>query len=66
MKQWINSCDARYKELKSFGVSDKNARPVARSRKGPRAMSNMMPVKEAFPNRFFANRGLPSLIIMDL
>jgi len=58
MKCWINSCHTRYKGLRALGVSDKNARPVAASHKGPWAMSNMKPVKVAMPNRFFAERGL--------
>ncbi|MBW1778929.1 MAG: group II intron reverse transcriptase/maturase [Deltaproteobacteria bacterium] len=61
MKKWINSCHTRYKGLMALGVSGKNARPVAASRKGPWAMSNMKPVKVAMPNRFFAHRGLISL-----
>jgi group II intron reverse transcriptase/maturase len=58
MKQWIKNCHTRYKGLQSLGVSDWNARPVAASRKGPWAMSNMKPVKVAMPNRFFAERDL--------
>jgi len=62
MKKWINNCHTRYKGLRALGVSDKNARPVAASRKGPWVMSNMKPVKVAMPNRFFAERGLLSLL----
>lgn len=62
MKQWINNCHTRYKGLRALGVSDQNARPVAGSRKGPWAMSNMKPVKVAMPNRFFAKRGLMCLL----
>ena len=62
MKQWINNCHTRYKGLRALGVSDWGARPVAASRKGPWAMSNMKPVKVAMPNRFFAERGLLSLL----
>jgi RNA-directed DNA polymerase len=60
-KQWIKSCHTRYKGLRALGVSDRGARPVAASRKGPWAMSNMKPVKVALSNRFFAERGLLSL-----
>ena len=62
MKQRINNCHTRYKGLRALGVSDWGARPVAASRKGPWAMSNMKPVKVAMPNRFFAERGLLSLL----
>ena len=62
MKRWINNCHTRYKGLRALDVSDWNARPVAASRKGPWAMSNMKPVKVAMPNRFFAERGLLSLL----
>ena len=62
MKQWIKSCHTRYKGLRALGVSDYGARPVAGSRKGPWPMSNMKPVKVAMPNRFFAERGLLSLL----
>jgi len=61
MKKWYNKCHTRYKSLRAFGVSDKGARPVAASRKGPWAISNMKPVKVAMANRFFADRGLISL-----
>jgi RNA-directed DNA polymerase len=61
MKQWINNCHTRYKGLRALGVSDRNARPVAASRKGPWVMSNMKSVKVAMPNRFFAERGILSL-----
>jgi RNA-directed DNA polymerase len=60
-KQWIKNCHTRYKGLRALGVSDRGARPVAASRKGPWAMSNMKPVKVAMSNRFFAERGLLSL-----
>ena len=62
MKQWIKSCHTRYKGLRALGVSDYQARCVAGSRKGPWAMSNMKPAKVAMPNRFFAERGLLSLL----
>jgi RNA-directed DNA polymerase len=62
MKQWINNCHTRYKGLRALGVGDQNARPVAYSRKGPWAMSNMKPVKVATSNRFFAEKGLLSLL----
>jgi group II intron reverse transcriptase/maturase len=62
MKQWIKSCHTRYKGLRDLGVSDYQARCVAGSRKGPWAMSNMKPAKVAMPNRFFAERGLLSLL----
>lgn len=62
MKRWIKSCHTRYKGLRTLGVSDWGARPVAASRKGPWAMSNTKPVKVAMPNRFFAERGLLSLL----
>ena len=61
MKQWIKNCRTRFNGLRSLGVSENGARPVAGSRKGPWAMSNMKPVKVAMPNRFFADRGLFSL-----
>ena len=57
MTRWINNCHTRYKGLRALGVSDRNARPVAASRKGPWIMANMKPVKGAMPNRFFAERG---------
>jgi group II intron reverse transcriptase/maturase len=62
MKQWMKNCHTRYKGLQALGVSEWNARPVAASRKGPWAMSNMKPVKVAMPNRFFAERGLLCLL----
>lgn len=62
MKQWINSSHARYKGLRSMGVSDRDARSVAASRKGPWALSNLKPAKVAMPNRFFADMGLFSLL----
>jgi RNA-directed DNA polymerase len=62
MKQWIKSCHTRYKGLRTLGVSDYQARRIAASRKGPWVMSNMKPVKVAMPNRFFAERGLLSLL----
>ena len=63
MKQWIKNCHTRYQGLRALvGVSDRNARPVAASRKGPWVMSNMKPVKVAMPNRFFAERGLLFLL----
>lgn len=61
MNQWIKKCSARYKGLKSLGVTDKSALSVAFSRKGPWAISNMKAVKVAMPNCFFAERGLLSL-----
>jgi RNA-directed DNA polymerase len=63
MKQWIKQCHTRYQGLRALGVSDWGARPVAASRHGPWVMSNMKPVKVAMPNRFFAERGLLSLLI---
>lgn len=60
-KQWIHSCQARYKGLRALGVSDMGARSLVISRRGPWAMSNMKPLKVALPNRFFAERGLFSL-----
>lgn len=62
MKQWIKQCHTRYQGLRALGVSDGGARPVAGSRRGPWAMSNMKPVKIAMPNHFFAERGLLSLL----
>lgn len=62
MKQWIKNCHTRYKGLRALGVSDHGARPVAGSRKGPWAMSNMKSVKVATPNRYFAQLGLLSLL----
>jgi RNA-directed DNA polymerase len=62
MKQWIKSCHTRYKGLRTLEVSDYQARRIAASRKGPWVMSNMKPVKVAMPNRFFAERGLLSLL----
>ena len=62
MKQWIKSCHTRYAGLRALGVSDYGARPVAGSRKGPWAMSNMKPVKVAMPNRFFIGLGLLCLL----
>ena len=62
MKRWINNCHTRYKGLRALGVSDYSARPVAGSHKGPWNLSNMKPVKVAMPNRFFAQRGLLSLL----
>jgi group II intron reverse transcriptase/maturase len=62
MKQWIKQCHTRYLGLRALGVSDGGARPVAGSRRGPWAMSNMKPVKIAMPNHFFAERGLLSLL----
>ena len=62
MKQWIKSCHTRYRGLRALGVSVYQARCVASSRKGPWAMSNMKPAKVAMPNRFFAERGLLSLL----
>jgi group II intron reverse transcriptase/maturase len=58
MKKWINNSHTRYQGLRALGVSGTNAGPVAASRKGPWAISNMKPVKVAMPNRFFADRGL--------
>ena len=62
MKQWIKSCHTRYTGLRALGVSDYGARPVAGSRKGPWAMSNMKPVKVAMPTRFFIDLGLLRLL----
>jgi len=61
MNQWIKKCSARYKGLRSLGVSEKSALSVAFSRKGPWAISNMKPVKVAMPISFFAEKGLLSL-----
>jgi RNA-directed DNA polymerase len=63
MKQWINNCHTRYKGLKALGVNDIAARCMAKSRKGPWALSNAKPVKVAMPNRFFAKMGLMFLLI---
>jgi RNA-directed DNA polymerase len=60
-KQWIKNCHTRYKNLVAMGVSGKDVRFFAASRKGPWAMSNMKPMKVAMPNRFFEERGLVSL-----
>jgi RNA-directed DNA polymerase len=62
MKKWINNSRTRYRGLVALGVSEANAWPVAASRKGPWVISNMKPVKVAMPNRFFAERGLISLL----
>jgi len=62
MKKWINNCHTRYNGLLALGVSDRNAKPVAGSRKGPWAMSNMKPVQVGMPNHFFAKRGLQPLL----
>jgi len=58
MKKSINNSHTRYKGLMALGASATNAAPVAASRKGPRAISNMKPVKVATPNCFFAEGGL--------
>ena len=47
MKRWINNCHSRYRGLRALGVSRQNALPVAGSRSGPWAMSNMKSVKVA-------------------
>ena len=62
IKQWINNSHTRFKRLIALGVSPANAKPVAASRKGPWALSNLKPVKVAMPNRFFAEQGLLSLL----
>jgi hypothetical protein len=60
--KWIKQCHTRYLGLRALGVSDGGARPVAGSRRGRWAMSDMKPVKVAMPNLFFAERGLLSLL----
>jgi RNA-directed DNA polymerase len=60
-KQWIKNCHTRYKNLVAMGVTGKDVRFFAASRKGPWAMSNMKPMKVAMPNRFFEELGLLSL-----
>jgi hypothetical protein len=62
VKQWINNCHTRYKNLIHLGVGKDQARIVAGSSKGPWAMSNMKPLKIALPNRFFAERGFLGLL----
>jgi hypothetical protein len=62
VKRWINNCRTRFKRLVALGVSPVNATPVAGSRRGPWALSNMEPVKVAMPNRFFAERGILELL----
>jgi RNA-directed DNA polymerase len=61
VKQWINNCHTRYKNLIRMGVNDDQARMVAASRKGPWALSNMKPLKIALSNRFFAGKGFIGL-----
>jgi len=58
IKQWINNCHTRFKNLTAMGVGKKMACGVAASRKGPWALSNAKPLKVATPNRFFAEMGL--------
>jgi RNA-directed DNA polymerase len=60
-KQWIQSCQARFRGLRELGVDIKNAASIAVTRRGPWAMSNMKAFKLAMPIRFFAERGLMSL-----
>ncbi|MGB9006064.1 MAG: group II intron reverse transcriptase/maturase, partial [Candidatus Aminicenantales bacterium] len=60
-KQWIHSCQARFRGLRELGVDIKNAASIAVTRRGPWAMSNMKAFKLAMPIRFFAERGLMSL-----
>jgi group II intron reverse transcriptase/maturase len=62
VKQWINNCHTRYKNLIRLGVNDDQARMVAASRKGPWALSNMKPLKIALSNRFFAGKGFLGLL----
>ena len=62
VKQWINNCHTRYKNLIRLGVNDDQARMVAASRKGPWALSNMKPLKIALSNRFFAGKGFIGLL----
>jgi group II intron reverse transcriptase/maturase len=62
VKQWINNCHTRYKNLIRLGVNDDQARMVAASRKGPWALSNMKPLKVALSNRFFAGKGFIGLL----
>jgi group II intron reverse transcriptase/maturase len=62
VKQWINNCHTRYKNLIRLGVNDYQAKLVAISRKGPWALSNMKPLKIALTNRFFAQMGFTGLL----
>lgn len=62
VKQWINNCRTRYKNLIRLGVNDDQARMVAASRKGPWALSNMKPLKIALSNRFLAGKGFLGLL----
>jgi RNA-directed DNA polymerase len=62
VKQWINNCHTRYKNLIHLGVGKDQARVAAGSHKGPWALSNMKPLKIASSNRFFAERGYTGLL----
>ena len=57
-----NNCHTWYKRLVELGVSDKNARAIGGSRKGPWALSSAKPLKVAMPNQFFAQQGLLNLL----
>jgi hypothetical protein len=61
VKQWINNCQTRYRNLAKLGVNGLQARAAAASRKGPWAMSNMKPLKVAMSNRFFTKHGFRGL-----
>jgi RNA-directed DNA polymerase len=61
VKQWVNNCHTRYKNLIHLGVGKDQARIAAGSSKGPWALSNMKPLKIALSNRFFAERGFLGL-----
>ena len=58
IKQWINNCHTRFKNLTAMGVGKRLACGVAASRKGPWALSNAKSLKVAMPNGFFAEMGL--------
>ena len=61
VKQWVNNCHTRYKNLIHLGAGKDQARIAAGSSKGPWALSNMKPLKIALSNRFFAERGFLGL-----
>lgn len=61
VKQWINNCHTRYRNLVKLGVNGRQACAAAASHKGPWAMSNMKPLKIAMSNRFFTEHGFRSL-----
>ena len=48
-RQWINRCHSRYKNLIRLGVSDAQTWMMAAFRKEPCALSNMKPLKIAYP-----------------